>query len=94
MGLPSHKQSDNDRLDAEDHKTLLCLFGLVYHNSGLFIRMDDQPSKSFVSLAQIRSESDCKTRRKVMLRNFKILFVVVVIAIISVAAYAFAAANT
>ena len=29
-----------------------------------------------------------------MLRNFKILFVVVVIAIISVAAYAFAAANT
>lgn len=45
MGLPSHKQSDNDRQAAEDHKRFLCLFGLAYHKSGFFIRMADQPSK-------------------------------------------------
>jgi hypothetical protein len=36
----------------------------------------------------------CKPRRKAMTRNFKVLFVVFTIMIVSVAAYAFAAANT
>jgi hypothetical protein len=36
----------------------------------------------------------CNTRRKAMLRNFKILLVVFAIAAISLTAYAFAAANT
>jgi hypothetical protein len=36
----------------------------------------------------------CKTRRKAMFRNFKVLFVVIAVVVLSLSAYAFAAANT
>ncbi|MBM3181822.1 MAG: hypothetical protein FJZ86_15940 [Chloroflexi bacterium] len=72
------------------------LFGLAYQSQAfLFGWLINLREVQSINADPMRDESrTCKARRKAMLRNFKILFVVVVVVIISVASYAFAAANT
>jgi hypothetical protein len=50
--------------------------------------------RNFVPPAQTRRKRICKTRRQAMLRNLKVMSIVVVVIVLAVSTYAFAAANT
>jgi hypothetical protein len=82
-------QSDHDRQAAEDHKLYLCGLAWLITKPGF---LSGWPIHHPIRAAP--SKYGSAKQEKAMSRTLKIMFVVFAILIVSVAAYAFAAANT
>jgi hypothetical protein len=86
-------QSDYDRQAAEDHK-VICVI-LAWLTKARFYYPDGLSTfRNFVPLAQTRKESVLQTRKKAMLRNFKVFLIALIAVVVAGSAYAFAAQNT
>jgi hypothetical protein len=94
MGLPSQKQSDNDRQTAEDHKMYFVLVwpGLSKSQVFLFGWLINPQVFCFTNADPMRIGPAKK--EIAMLRNFKVLLVALVVIAVAGSAYAFAAGNT
>lgn len=71
------------------------MFGLASYSQAVFFGWRFQPSSLSIKLSIAKpTKIGEATRRKAMLRNFKVILIVLVVVVLAASAYAFADANT